>query len=127
MSETENGITIPKWFLSIMGVVLTLVTVGGIPWAVWVTKTLIAIESTKAHIDASSTRISSLEKSREEHATQLQVVAATRFTSEQARLMLTGTDAKLDRLESKLDASNRDLTDLRREFDRTFGKTKALP
>ena len=120
MSDTD--LTLPSWFLRIMALCAGLLTAGGVPWAAWVTWAMIDLQSSAKAAETTVTRIAALERSQQDHVSQLQIVAATRFTSEHGRLLTAGLETRLDRLETKVDTTNTDLASLRREFDRTFGK-----
>lgn len=104
-----------------------VLTTGGVPWASWVTYTLIQIQSQNpaATIDRNSRRIDAIREQVDQHSSQLQVIAATRFTAEQGRMLTSGLEVKIDRMADKIDATNRDLGELRREFDRNFGSKAA--
>ena len=112
---------IPNWFLYLMSTVATLMTAGGIPWATWVTYTLIVIQQDTKVVDANTQRITSLEVANQNSQTQFQVIAATRFTSEQGRVLQTG----IDRLEMKVDTITKDLGDLKYGRNGTQSKGNA--
>ena len=114
LNETK-GVNLPGWFLKVMAACASLLTVGGIPWASWVTYTLIQIEARDDNTRSNQDRIANLERAKQDHDARLAVIDATKFTSENARLLTTGIESRLDRLETKFDT-------LQRDFDRTFSK-----
>lgn len=120
----------PAWggFLSmealvrLSAAVTTLVLTGGIPWASWITYTLIVISQQtlqiREHNDAALKRIERLEEQSTTHAAQLQVIAATRFTSEDARAMVKQFDDRMTRFELKIDQLSADVSSLTRANSR---------
>lgn len=68
-----DSFNIPKWFMVVMSGAMTLLVVGGIPWATWVTRTLSRVEihaegnslqqaATNARIDKVATDLRDLER-----------------------------------------------------------------
>lgn len=116
------GILVPQWVLYAVSGAISLFGLGGVGWCSWVTVTLLEISGRDELVVSNGQRISALERSHESIFAQLQVLSATRFTAEQGRQLTQGLETRLDRLELKIDSTNKDLGELRREFDRTFPK-----
>lgn len=54
-----NG-SLPKWFMVIMSGAISLLTVCGIPWATWTTRTLLRVEYQTEYYTNNSARIDRL-------------------------------------------------------------------
>lgn len=102
---SDGSITLPKWFLWFASGVAGLMAVGGVPWATWVTYTLIQIDSRSV---PDPSRLTTVEM-------EVQIIKATQLTS------ANYLKDSLSRLEAKVDAGNDKLAQFQREFDRRFG------
>jgi len=113
-----NEVRLPGWFLWVMSAMAGVLTAGAIPWATWITYTLIGLQASLPTVTKNTESITELRKITESHDAQFQVIAATRFTAADGRSIETGINNRLDRLEGKIDG-------LQREFDRsgTWGRT----
>lgn len=118
--EAVGDLTIPSWFQWITSLAITVMTVGGVPWASWVTYTLIVIQQRTERVEEHHIRITSIERTLESHSAQFQVIAATRFTSEQGRIF----QSSLERLDMKLDKLAADIIDVK---TRTVGSSPRPP
>lgn len=58
---TEKNLVIPRWFLVVVSAVFVLFSVSFIPWAVWVTKTLVIIDARSEAFTQSNARIDALD------------------------------------------------------------------
>ena len=107
--EDSQAIAIPAWFRWINGGVMVVVLTGGVPWATWVSYTLITIQQKVIIVDSVSARVLELDRQIEMHSSQFRVNDATRFTADQGRLI----QSSVDRLETKIESVGRDVSDLR--------------
>lgn len=105
-----NGVALPSWFLwtvSVVGVI-------GLPWVIWTTGAIFSIQYTRDIVMSNTARITDVDTALRNHDAQLQVIAATRFTSADGRTLVLGVESKIDRLGEKIEQ-------LQRDFDRRFG------
>lgn len=117
--QNAVGWMAPRWFLIWITGLGGLMGITFVPWAIWATMMLLNyqnIRDTRGEIITEMrSNIAVLQQSRENHALQLQAISATRFTAVEARALNASTDARLDRIDGKLES-------LQRDFDRTIGK-----
>ncbi len=116
--QNAPGWIVPKWAMQLacgfVGAALPTIA-----WAGWVTWSIVAIDNTSANL-LEATRelqanIATLQTSRENHAMQMQAIAAT---AQQANALNQGTLAEIR-------AVAKDMQSLQRDFDRTLGKVRA--
>ena len=91
--NTATGYVIPKWAVWVFGVGQTAFISVLLPWGTWTTNSLHG------------------------HSIRLTVLEETRFTAADARAANSGLETRLDRMEAKIDA-------LQREFDRSLVRPK---
>ena len=91
--NTATGFVIPKWALWVYGAGQAVVVSIILPWATWTTNNIHG------------------------HSIRLTVLEETRFTANDARAANVGLETRLDRMEAKIDA-------LQREFDRSLVRPK---
>lgn len=121
----------PHWFIRFITGATAFVLAVGIPWASWQTYTLIVMTQQYSHLnghyDLALKRIEKLEIDTISHSTQLQVVAATRFTSDDARLLVRSLEDRLGRLEDKLDRVQDDITQNLKEAGKAHTQSHKVP
>lgn len=100
----EDGVyTIPGWFVKMTGICLALLTATFVPWSIWVTVRLFAIQSLPEVISENRERIRAVENDKNALNAQLQVIGATRFTAESGRALTANLEVRFERLENKVD------------------------
>lgn len=99
----SNGMTIPAWFLKVVAGCAALLTVGGVPWATWVTYTLIGISSHGDAVNGLETRVAA-------HEASIQVLIAGRVAANES----------LTEIKTDVRAMRSQVTDLQRQVDRAI-------
>lgn len=61
--ETTRGMILPRWFLLLISGVFLVSSVSFIPWAVWVTKTLMVIDVRSEMLAATTARMDTITNS----------------------------------------------------------------
>lgn len=113
--DGDGSYSVPAWFVKLVGVCLSLLTMTFVPWSIWVTVTLFNLQSTADVIAENRERIRTIENDNASLNSQLQVIGATRFTAESGRALTANLELRFDRLETKVDQ-------LRSDVDRSFRK-----
>ena len=119
----QTQIAIPLWFRWINSGVMVVVLTGGVPWATWVSYTLITIQQMTSIVPSNMVRITEHDRELSSHAAQFQVIAATRFSADQGRAIQTS----IDRLDMKIESMTRDISDLRSRPQSRPGEQNGQP
>lgn len=122
--SASPGIVLPKWFLVIGTGLFAVLSISFIPWSIWVTNAILQNTQMIERMHEHSQRIDQLENKTNEHAAQLQVISATRFTSDHGEAIKLILETKMDRLSEKMDTK---FNTLQRDFDRRFGVPMSTP
>ncbi|MFI5404972.1 MAG: hypothetical protein ACHQ1D_00515 [Nitrososphaerales archaeon] len=118
MSEIDNGAkTIPSWFLWLISGTSALFTVTFIPWSSYITYSVFAHETQLALVKTQEPRILALEKTTNEFMAQIQVLAATKFTADSARILTSAIETRLERMETKLDNTKEELSRIKSDLE----------
>ena len=99
--EQAGAITLPRWFLWMVGVIGVPILLGAVPWAYTVQSTLTRIDVTLTYMRDNdrevNARLDSLEKAQDDH---LRDPSIHRYELERIRAELTRLSDRVDRIEN---------------------------
>ena len=99
--EDDAGISIPNWFLRVIGALMTIMTVAFIPWSIWVTTQVFAVAVLNSQVRTNTDELRTIADKANAASAQLQAFS---------------------RYEAKLDLFDARLREFQRDFDRKFGR-----
>lgn len=114
-TKTEDGVSIPNWFLRVLGIVMAVTTFAFLPWSIWVTTRSFVAGDIAENVRQNTAKIREIEQNSFSTAAQLQVFSATRFTAEHGETLRKSIESRMDKIDNRV-------IDLQRDLDRRFGK-----